>query len=222
MSSPFSEFLLQIAAYGLESIGLYYGTYRGIVVSNQDPMNCGRLKVRVPQVHGKQTPDVWAFPKAPYASKGCGIFCAPDEGTWVYVSFDHGNPACPIWEGGWWGQDDASANMRPKHLVIRTPENLEIHFNRESKELTISLDKDLIKVSEGKILINSTKEAQVTSPKVLVTASDGATIKGATKVEGPLEVTGTVTCSDAKINNKMFSTHTHSNGNNGSPTGAPI
>lgn len=39
----------------------YFGVYRGIVIDNADPLNLGRLRLKIPQVSGENVTE-WAFP----------------------------------------------------------------------------------------------------------------------------------------------------------------
>jgi hypothetical protein len=71
----------------------FYGVYRGVVIDNKDPLNKGRLKLRIPQVLG-DTVTEWAW----------GIFpniavTLPEISDGVFVSFEGGDPSFPIWLG---------------------------------------------------------------------------------------------------------------------------
>jgi hypothetical protein len=79
----------------------YYGKYRGMVISNVDPENRGRLLVQVPDVTGLP-PSTWAMPCVPFTGKQSGMWCLPQIGTGVWVEFEQGNPDYPIWVGCWW------------------------------------------------------------------------------------------------------------------------
>ena len=80
----------------------YFGKYRGMVVSNVDPMQIGRLLVQVPDVLGP-IPSSWAMPCLPFTGKQMGMWCLPQIGTGVWVEFEQGNPDYPIWSGCWYG-----------------------------------------------------------------------------------------------------------------------
>jgi len=72
----------------------FYGVYRGVVQHNNDPLNKGRLRVRVPQVLANETTD-WAwFAETPNLNTG-----VPAVGQGVWVMFEGGNPSYPIWIG---------------------------------------------------------------------------------------------------------------------------
>lgn len=70
------------------------GIYRGVVVANNDPSGKGRIKLRVPQLLGK-TPTDWAWPKDT-ASVSVAL---PKVGQGVWVMFEGGDPAFPVWVG---------------------------------------------------------------------------------------------------------------------------
>lgn len=87
----------------------FFGKYRGKVVDNIDPMNLGRLRVKVPAIYGDDDLN-WAMPCSPFAGKNIGFFALPPVGSNVWVEFEAGNPDCPIWSGGFWGQDELPAD----------------------------------------------------------------------------------------------------------------
>lgn len=77
----------------------FYGIYRGKVQSNKDPLNQGRLKVRVPQILADQVTG-WAWPiETPSAN-----FQLPEVGQGVWVQFEGGDTNFPIW-GGQFGKE---------------------------------------------------------------------------------------------------------------------
>jgi uncharacterized protein involved in type VI secretion and phage assembly len=80
----------------------HYGKYRGTVIQNMDPQQIGRVLVQVPDVLGTQPPN-WAMPCVPVAGIQAGVFVVPPIGSQVWVEFEQGDPAHPIWTGGFWG-----------------------------------------------------------------------------------------------------------------------
>ena len=78
----------------------YYGKYRGMVVSNIDPMQQGRLQVQVSDVLGLNVLN-WALPCLPFAGRQMGWWALPQIGAGVWVEFEQGNPDYPIWTGCW-------------------------------------------------------------------------------------------------------------------------
>jgi uncharacterized protein involved in type VI secretion and phage assembly len=103
---------------------LYYGKYRGIVKSNIDLEKRGRLLVNVPTVMGK-TGATWALPCFPYAGQLAGTFIVPPKDAPVWVEFEGGNPASPIWVGGFYPPGQAppmglAAPPGTQEFVIQT------------------------------------------------------------------------------------------------------
>jgi hypothetical protein len=80
----------------------YFGKYRGVVVNNVDPMQMGRIQAQVPDVPGN-LPTAWAMPCAPCnLPKKIGS-ALPAIGAAVWIEFEQGNPASPIWTGCFYG-----------------------------------------------------------------------------------------------------------------------
>ena len=84
----------------------FYGVYRAIVVDNKDPKELFRLRLKVPQVLYDQTSD-WAWGSFPNTA----IFL-PEINTGVWVMFEGGDPAFPIWLGSF------SPGTTPLHIAV--------------------------------------------------------------------------------------------------------
>jgi uncharacterized protein involved in type VI secretion and phage assembly len=103
---------------------LYHGKYRGTVRNNIDPEVRGRLLVNVPAVMGAGG-TTWALPCFPYAGQLAGTFIVPPIGAAVWVEFEGGNPASPIWVGGFYPTGQAppmglAAPPGTQEFVIQT------------------------------------------------------------------------------------------------------
>jgi uncharacterized protein involved in type VI secretion and phage assembly len=99
----------------------FYGKYRGVVTSNQDPSHMGRVRAKVPDVYG-DLESGWAMPAAPFGGKDLGFFAVPDEGAGVWIEFECGDPEYPIWTGCWWGGESErpstlASGEKPKVLI---------------------------------------------------------------------------------------------------------
>jgi len=114
-----ADFLKTLMKYGLERFNLFYGTYRGLVVSTEDPEDRGRVKVRVFSVSGKDI-NVWVDPSSQGAGTNRGMFWPPEKGDSVWVRFAQGKSERPwCYHGGWYGTEDVPAefaysNKRPE------------------------------------------------------------------------------------------------------------
>jgi hypothetical protein len=72
----------------------FFGVYRGVVIDNLDPLNKGRIRVKVPQVLlDEVTGWAWAIHQP-------GVLrLTPPVGEGVFVMFEGGDPSFPIWLG---------------------------------------------------------------------------------------------------------------------------
>lgn len=133
----FREFYNRLLLKGLETFGLFYGSYEGKIVDNQDPEKRGRLKVICPAIFGTVVPDKWILPKGVPAGNGFGIYFMPKKNDMVYLTFKGGNPRFPRWEYGWWIKGAGPANVSEKVYAIVTPAGYRLEFNEDSKEISL-------------------------------------------------------------------------------------
>ncbi|HEX4963868.1 MAG TPA: phage baseplate assembly protein V [Thermoanaerobaculia bacterium] len=131
------ELLVQVAR---EVQRKYYGKYRGFVVDDADPEKRGRLRVRVPSVIGGEE-TAWALPCIPYGGgAGYGFFAVPPVDSQVWVEFEEGELAQPVWTGTFWQQQgdppaEATAGEKPTAHVLKTPaEHLLVLDDEKDKE----------------------------------------------------------------------------------------
>ena len=110
----------------MSDTGKYYGKHRGMVMSNIDPMQMGRLMVQVPDVTSL-APASWAMPCVPIAGIQNGMFAMPLIGSGVWIEYEQGDPDYPIWVGCFWGsaaEIPALARLTPPVLsaiTLQTP-----------------------------------------------------------------------------------------------------
>jgi hypothetical protein len=69
----------------------FYGTYRGVVYDTADPKSKSRIRVKVPQILSDY-PTEWCWPIGVVGS-------VPAVGQGVWVQFEGGDPAYPLWAG---------------------------------------------------------------------------------------------------------------------------
>lgn len=139
------EWIKDITYYGLEKIGLYYSRYRGFVVDNKDPDNLNRLRINVPEIHGDNVPNQWAWPQSTYAGQGYGVQCIPQTNDLIWVTFEKGNLRRPLWSHGYFAKDEIAEELKGTHLFwFRTPAGItilvddkkrEVHLFEKGKEL---------------------------------------------------------------------------------------
>lgn len=84
--------------------------YRARVCDTHDPMKLGRVRIRIPSIHGttkskgtyiEDNSLPWAYPGVMFgAGNDMGNYIIPEKGTIVFVTFEAGDPAKPIYFGG--------------------------------------------------------------------------------------------------------------------------
>lgn len=141
---------------GLEQNDQYYGVYRGIVANNQDPKNLGRLQLKCPAVYGEDTYEEWAFPKGIFAGKGIGSFWIPNNGDMVWVSFEGGDPRFPIWEYGWWRDEDKIDGAKPEIKVLQSTKKHRIELDDENNLIRVKdMHGNIVELNENGVSIVS-------------------------------------------------------------------
>jgi|307.fasta_scaffold209411_3 uncharacterized protein involved in type VI secretion and phage assembly len=144
--------------------GRFYGKYRGIVTDVGDPDQLGRIKANVPEVLGDEE-SPWALPCVPFAGKDHGVVWLPEAGDGVWIEFEAGDPARPLWCGGWWGDGDLSdvANAKVRafvtsaghKIVIDDDQNL-IHLEHASGGTVDISDSDItLQSGSGKVVLDA-------------------------------------------------------------------
>lgn len=104
----------------------YSGLYKGVVVSNVDPLRQGRLLVRVEDVLGSD-PCIWAESASPLAGQASGMYAVPVNSSGVWVQFVNGDIDRAVWTGFWRGGNTevptAAESTAPgiSQVVIGTP-----------------------------------------------------------------------------------------------------
>jgi uncharacterized protein involved in type VI secretion and phage assembly len=155
--------------------GSYYGKYRGMVVSNVDPLQTGRLQLRVPDVLGNGL-STWAMPCVPFSGRQMGMWALPQVGAGVWVEFEKGDPDFPIWSGCWWG-----SASEPPALALAAPPATPNFVLQTAGQTTLLLSD--VPGPTGGILLKTKTGAMIAVNDTGITISNG---KGATIVmSGP-------------------------------------
>lgn len=105
------------------------GLLCAVVEDNLDPKKIGRVKIRIPSIHGSNpssrnytsTEDLdWAYPSMPFFSAyDCGSFIVPPVGSYIWVMEAAGTPSYYVYLGGVPG----SGPKMPKPMNCLDPEN---------------------------------------------------------------------------------------------------
>jgi len=193
----------------------FFGKYAAVVAAVDDPHAVGRVRARVPEVFGEDVLSGWATPAAPVGGgANRGFFALPDVGDTVWIEFEAGDPARPIWSGTFWGapsstggQDDlgsASGSEAPEGAD--SPAGPGQNVWRTSAGHVISLD------DEGGVVV----VAEAAGAEIRITAGGEVTIKADTIKLGQSAGQKLVLGDAFKT---LFNTHTHPTGVG--PSGPP-
>lgn len=142
----------KILKWGLESVGLFYSTYEGIVLSIEDPTNTGRVLINVPSIHFSQKDSgIWAYPKTTYRGKNAIVYLPVAVGDTVRVEFTYGklkralftwgsNPQKNGVPDGYKNKDLIAIKTKSGHEIIL--DNSDGSFTLKTSKTSISVDKD--------------------------------------------------------------------------------
>lgn len=159
----------------------YYGKYRGRVTDNDDPRDMGRLRARVKGLL-EEVETGWALPCAPYTGAGAGQLRVPPIGAGVWIEFESGDLAHPIWSGCWWGEDQlprdkGGAGATPALKILRSEKALMVALDDASETITVS-DKSgahmvELQVQQGKVTVKGTCKVVIEADEIEL--GEGAT-----------------------------------------------
>lgn len=139
---------------GTEAIGRYYGTYRAIVLNNEDGINQGKVLVQIPFIQsGIQ---VWAYPKSIGGGLGYGFkYLMPPKGEFVWVEFEYGDPARPVWSYHPWALGEMPDELKSPNVIgLVTPKGHQIILDEENDTFLLKLEGGAsLKVEKDKITI---------------------------------------------------------------------
>ncbi len=149
----------------------FWGKYRGIVNDVNDPQGLGRIRAQVPEVLDTEI-SPWALPCTPYPGPDQGWFAIPPVGAAVWIEFEAGDPARPIWVGGWWGRDEPpkdekGGKAKPPRKILKTGSGLMLSLDDDAHTATLSdargnnlvtliVDQGLVKVkAQAKVVVDA-------------------------------------------------------------------
>lgn len=125
----------------------FKGIYRGLVMSNADSSQYGRIKIKVfPMLVNVETENLpYAAPAYPIvegAGDGIGYFAVPDVGTHVFVFFEQGDIYQPVYfaeaPDALKGLPEARTTNYPHRKVIKTSSGIEIFIDDVDTQLRIN------------------------------------------------------------------------------------
>lgn len=139
---------------GMEALGRYYGTYRAVVLNNDDNTHTGKILIHIPMVQSGIK--VWALPKSIGGGLGYGFkYLTPQKGEIVWVEFEYGDPARPLWSYHPWALGEMPDELKSKNVVgIVTPKGHQLILDEDGDTLTIKLEEgSTIKLEKDRITL---------------------------------------------------------------------
>lgn len=136
-------------------------SYLGIIEDINDPLKIGRVKIRIPFLHGDiPTSDlVWSYPKRSliFGQGGkCGAISVPKLNSTVRVKFINGNQYSSEYEAIQELADDIKAELKSEYegthvLLYDGDEKLKIYYTK-NKGITIDLQNSFVNIGNDKII----------------------------------------------------------------------
>jgi phage protein D len=164
----------------------------GVVTSNSDPQNLGRIRVKYPALDD-QHEGWWARIAAPSAGANRGLLMLPVAGDEVLLAFEHGDDEHPYIIGSLWnGQaqpqtlvhDDGSFALRSDHqLIAQAAEQISVKGDQTvaleaGQDLTAKASAKLTAQAESDATLQSTTNMTVKGVQSVTVQGSQATLKG--------------------------------------------
>ena len=183
--------------------------FRARVEANNDPLKIGRLRVRVPFLHGN--PDgsssyisnydlPWAMPcLPPGAGFDQGTFIVPEVGTTVFVFFENTSAEYPVYIGSSYG-----TNSTYPHMLGQEDVNAKVFTASNGLYRTTVGENEVPKEISGESDEQSTKKIIYKSPKgasiIIDEADEGESILIVDRLGQVLRMDSPVSVADNKFN----------------------
>jgi hypothetical protein len=152
----------------------FFGKHRGLVAEVDDPLGIARIRATVPELFGTEATG-WALPALPYSGENQGFHTIPPIGAGVWIEFEAGDVARPIWSGCWWRegtlpQNEKGKEAKPPLKILRSSEGMLVALDDDAKTITLS-DSDgtnllTIKTTSGQIVLKAATKIVIESPQI--------------------------------------------------------
>jgi len=168
----------------------HYGKYRGLVSDVSDPEELGRIRATVPAVYG-EVESPWAMPSFPFAGAQHGLVLLPEAGDGVWIEFEGGDVARPIWSGCWFANDQRPSPKGAKARLLATSAGHHVLIDEDADEirlvhpggaeLTLASSEITLRFGTSELRITSS-EINLNNGMVKVTTAGASLVNDAFKV----------------------------------------
>ena len=170
----------------------YFGKYRGLVADIEDPDGVGRIVAEVPAVYGEAR-SPWAMPCLPFAGPSHGLALIPEVGDGVWIEFEGGDLARPIWSGCWWADGQRPEPSANTARLLATTAGHQVLIDEDADEIKLVhpgggelvIAADEIKLSIGQCSLKlTTSEIILNDGMAKITTAGASLVNDAFKVGG--------------------------------------
>ncbi len=217
--------LLGLSSLGATGAGSepVYGLVIGLVTNNQDPLNEGRVKIKLPWLSDDYESG-WARVTFPGAGKERGFMLVPEVDDEVLVAFEHGDVRAPFVIGSLFNGKDApkvtsyqqGGEVITRSWVSRRGHKVEIADDDGAGKITIDLkdgayqivlseqDDKITITTKGKLVVTADDDIEMTSKKKIKLSGQSVEVEGQAdlKLKGAsasFEASGTATVKGATV-----------------------
>ncbi|MBD1846399.1 phage tail protein [Cyanobacteria bacterium FACHB-63] len=175
-------------ALGIQYKFRHYGVVVGTVTNNQDPLQLGRVKVKIPALFEANNESNWAPVMMPTASgqqggKAYGFYALPEIDDRVLVAFEQGLVDRPFVLGSFWGfgnkPPEKNENEHNDIRLIRSRSGHQITLDDTQGEEKITVsdqsgrNKIVIDVSNNKMTLIAEQEIEIQAKQKIAFNSGG-------------------------------------------------
>ncbi len=187
MATEYETLLVRVAEFQRSR---HFGKYRGIVSDISDPDDMLRIKATVPAVYG-DSDSPWALPALPFAGPQHGLVLLPEVGDGVWIEFEAGDIARPIWSGCWFSRNQRPSPNGSTQRLLATSAGHQILIDEDNDviqlihpggaKLTVGSSDITLEMGSCTLAISST-EINLNNGMVKVTTAGASLVNDAFKV----------------------------------------
>lgn len=165
-----------------------FGKYPGLVEAVRAADGC--IRATVPDVYGKEQLSPWAKPALPFAGSQHGLALLPEVKDGVWIEFQAGDPALPIWSGCFWASGQRPSPATEKARVLATSNGHRLVLDEDANivqlkhaggaEITMSDDEITLKLGVCELKITKS-EIDLNDGMVKVTKTGASLVKDSMK-----------------------------------------
>jgi hypothetical protein len=124
-----------------------FGVYRGVIRKTNDKNKLGYVRVYIPCIHDESIPPEelpLAYVMQPFGGgRNYGTLLIPPVGSSVFVSFEDGNPECPIIIGTWYGNVVDADDVKVTEETPKPLKNCLVTHQRTGNDVIVDVEQPI-------------------------------------------------------------------------------